>query len=138
MNCGAFLRQNGHYASELELLAIIRRIDTDGDASIVFSEWSEFVAPLMPVPRSVAYIPPPRLPSPAYRTSSPIRTASPSRARSAERTRAAYQSPARATRSPARATISPSRLSPSRKPILRIYEEDDLVHALKEQCNLEA
>jgi len=30
------------------------------------------------------------------------------------------------------------RVSPSRKPVLRLYEEDELVHALKEQCNLEA
>ena len=120
----------------MELLAIIRRIDTDGDASVVFSEWSEFIAPLLPVPR-VAFEPPPRLPSPAYRASSPIRTASPSRGRSAG-PRAAYQSPARVAMPPPRATISPSRLSPSRKPILRIHEEDDMIHALKEQCNLEA
>lgn len=32
VNLGAFLRDNGHFATEAELLAIIRRIDTDGDA----------------------------------------------------------------------------------------------------------
>lgn len=31
-NLGSFLRSVGHYASETELLAIVRRIDTDGDA----------------------------------------------------------------------------------------------------------
>ena len=32
VNLGDFLRNNGHFATESELLAIIRRIDTDGDA----------------------------------------------------------------------------------------------------------
>ena len=35
-NLGQFLRNNGHYASEKELLAIIRRIDTDGDAKLSY------------------------------------------------------------------------------------------------------
>lgn len=43
VNAGSFLRQQGHYASEMELLAIIRRIDTDGDAIINYSEFAEFV-----------------------------------------------------------------------------------------------
>lgn len=38
-NCGSFLRSCGHYASEFELLAIIRRLDTDGDARINYSEF---------------------------------------------------------------------------------------------------
>jgi len=59
VNCGAFLRQNGHYASEMELLAIIRRMDTDGDAVIVYSEFSEFVRAAFPAPR-LAPSPPPR------------------------------------------------------------------------------
>ena len=42
------------------------------------------------------------------------------------------------TSSPARASYSPARVSPSRKPVLRIVAEDDMVHALKEQCNIEA
>lgn len=29
---GAFLRSQGHFATETELMAIIRRIDVDGDA----------------------------------------------------------------------------------------------------------
>jgi Ca2+-binding EF-hand superfamily protein len=33
--------------------------------------------------------------------------------------------------------MSPSRTSPSKKPILRITDEDELVHALKELCDLE-
>lgn len=45
VNLGAFLRDQGHWASETELLAIIRRIDTDGDASVDLRELSEFLRP---------------------------------------------------------------------------------------------
>ena len=126
VNTGSFLRQNGHYASEMELLAIIRRIDTDGDACIVYSEFAEFVRPSVPAPRSVAYSPPVRSSS-AYRAgnSSPLKNTSPSRSFSAQRSRAAYTSPPRVS-------VSPSRMSPSRKPILRPHDEDELVHSLKE------
>lgn len=43
-NLGQFLKNNGYYANERELLAIIRRIDTDGDAKLSFAEFSEFLA----------------------------------------------------------------------------------------------
>jgi hypothetical protein len=36
-----------------------------------------------------------------------------------------------------RGSTSPSRLSPAKKPILRLSDEDELVHALKELCDLE-
>jgi Ca2+-binding EF-hand superfamily protein len=42
-NLGSFLRSTGHYGSESELLAIIRRIDTDGDARLSYAEFSDFV-----------------------------------------------------------------------------------------------
>ena len=42
-NLGQFLKNNGHYATERELLAIIRRVDTDGDAKLSYSEFSDFV-----------------------------------------------------------------------------------------------
>lgn len=72
VNLGAFLRDQGHWASETELLAIVRRIDTDGDASIDLREWSEFMRPaaaptaaiavstlpLPPVPYVPSYVPP--------------------------------------------------------------------------------
>ena len=45
-NLGAFLRSQGHYATEKELLSIIRRIDTDGDARLSFPEFSEFMRPV--------------------------------------------------------------------------------------------
>ena len=131
VNIGSFLRQNGHYASELELLAIVRRVDTDGDANIVYSEFAEFVRPIVPVPRPLSYPPPPRPMSPVRTGTSPLKTSSPARSYSAGR-------PSMAASSPARASYSPARVSPSRKPILRMPAEDELVHTLKEQCNLEA
>ena len=42
-NLGQFLKANGHYAVERELLAIIRRVDTDGDAKLSYSEFSDFI-----------------------------------------------------------------------------------------------
>jgi Ca2+-binding EF-hand superfamily protein len=38
-----FFRQFGNYLSEEEVYAIIRRIDTDGDARIGFPEWADFL-----------------------------------------------------------------------------------------------
>lgn len=130
VNVGSFLRQNGHFASEMELLAIVRRIDTDGDAILLYSEWADFLRPSLPAPRPYT---PPR-PSSAVRfgSSSPLKSSSPIRASSASRTAARTSSPIR----PA-ASISPSRMSPSRKPVLRVYDEDELVHGLKDLCNAE-
>lgn len=161
VNLGAFLRQNGHFSSEMELLAIIRRIDTDGDASVDYNEFAEFVRPLAPVARPVlAPVPPPRVvvADPLVRPGSPLRSSSPGRV-----VRTVETSPGRrvtVVEEPTRVatvyppprvvpvyppvqppafvrTVSPSRLSPSRKPVLPLYQEDELIHALKEQCNLE-
>jgi len=57
VNLGAFMRENGHFASETELLAIVRRLDTDGDASVNYSEWCEFlraVPAMTPLPLPLA------------------------------------------------------------------------------------
>jgi len=54
ISLGAYLRACSHHASEIELLAIIRRIDTDGDACLDFNEFAEFLKcerPGMPEPR---------------------------------------------------------------------------------------
>jgi Ca2+-binding EF-hand superfamily protein len=40
---GTFLRACGHNPSEMGILAIIRRVDTDGDACVNFNEFSEFL-----------------------------------------------------------------------------------------------
>lgn len=42
-NLDAFLRAHGHVSSDLQLLAIIRRMDADGDATVTFTEWSDFI-----------------------------------------------------------------------------------------------
>ena len=160
VNLGAFLRQNGHFASEMELLAIVRRIDTDGDASVDYNEFAEFVRPLVPVARQLlGPVPPPRVVvTGPLRPGSPLRTSSPRRIVevSPRRTvviedppRAVYPSPyvPRVVEvSPGRRVVvdpygpialDPARFSPSRKPVLPLYQEDELIHSLKEVCNLE-
>jgi len=57
VNLGAFLRDNGHFATEGELLAIIRRIDTDGDADVDYAELAEFLRPLGGITTVVREIP---------------------------------------------------------------------------------
>lgn len=42
-NLKVFLKNNGHYADDREVLSIIRRIDTDGDAKLNYEEFSEFL-----------------------------------------------------------------------------------------------
>ena len=150
VNLGAFLRQNGHFASEMELLAIIRRIDTDGDASIDYNEFAEFIRPLIPVARPVlAPVPPPRVvvTAPPLRPGSPLRTSSPRRVvEVSPGRRVVVEEPPRVVYPPAvypppyapvPVALSPARLSPSRKPVLPLYQEDELIHSLKEVCNLE-
>jgi len=160
VNLGAFLRQNGHFASEMELLAIVRRIDTDGDASVDYNEFAEFVRPLVPVARPLlGPVPPPRVvvtgplrPGSPLRTSSPRRIVEVSPGRTVvieDPPRAVYPSPyvPRVVEvSPSRRVVvdpygpialDPARFSPSRKPVLPLYQEDELIHSLKEVCNLE-
>lgn len=75
-NLGAFLRQCGHFAPEPELLSIIRRIDTDGDARLNFAEWTDFMrsgAPKNCLPRPVPIPVPVMRPEPIYRSRSPLR-----------------------------------------------------------------
>jgi len=127
VNVGSFLRQNGHYSSEMENLAIVRRIDTDGDACVVYSEFAEFIRSAFPSPRPST---PPRAMSASRGASSPLKSSSPMRSSSANRTAG------RSSASPMRGS-SPSRTSPTRKPVLRIYDEDQLVHGLKDECNNE-
>lgn len=64
VNLGGFMRDHGHFASETELLAIVRRLDTDGDACISYSEWLEFLRnpPAEPLPLPIPA--PVRLPEP--------------------------------------------------------------------------
>lgn len=120
-NLGAFLRSCGHYAGERELLSIIRRLDTDGDARLSFAEFSEFMRGSGPVPVVLphpVYVSPVRhYPSPVRPViyASPVRVAPIPRATSAPRIRAG----------------SPVRSIHSRRP-LHLPEEDALVTALKD------
>jgi Ca2+-binding EF-hand superfamily protein len=43
VNLGAFLGSHGKNLDDMHLLAIIRRVDTNGDATIDLNEWSEFL-----------------------------------------------------------------------------------------------
>jgi len=43
VNLGAFLGAHGKNMDDMHLLAIIRRIDTNGDATIDLNEWTEFL-----------------------------------------------------------------------------------------------
>jgi len=64
VNLGAFMREHGHFASETELLAIVRRLDTDGDASINYSEWTEFLRTPAALPLPLPLVEPLPLPRP--------------------------------------------------------------------------
>jgi len=143
----------------MELLAIIRRIDTDGDASVNYGEFAELLLPLAPVAIISPLIAPTVIIPPPIRATSPLRSSSPVRVVEVSPGRRVvveerpfvplapplYVSPSRLA-PPIYASppilapplyASPSRLAPSRKPILPLYQEDELIHSLKEQCNLE-
>lgn len=51
-NLGAFLRTCGHFAAELELHQIVRRMDSNGDGCLSYQEFAEFLRPNVPVVRS--------------------------------------------------------------------------------------
>lgn len=107
-NLGAFLRSCAHYATERELLSIVRRIDTDGDAKLSYSEFSDFVrSSCPPVKCSMAEqaarcASASRGPATSTTQSSPLRPSSPPRSHSASNGRNTYSSPVRAA-----ATSSP-------------------------------
>ena len=44
-NIQSFLRLNGFYATESEIVAIVRRLDVDADQKITYSEWADGVRP---------------------------------------------------------------------------------------------
>lgn len=151
-NIQTFLRLNGFLATDSEVIAIIRRLDSDGDNRVLLDEFIDGLRPAVPAP----------LPSPAATTtsafeeskrpSSPLRrtAASPLRADAPSATLGASSSNlgagfAATQGSPARsftgtgsgfnagASGSPSRrFSP-----LRPSDEGELVRAFKEQISLE-
>lgn len=150
-NLGAFLRATGHYASERELLAIIRRIDTDGDARLSYAETAEFLRSSGPSASMSASASVSRARSAergrrsmAASNSSPMRASSPSRVYHSPVRRCTYyypycspvrESPIRCP-SPRRSPVRVS-YSPSRKPLLHLQDEDQLISGLKEVVNVE-
>ncbi len=153
-NLGSFLRACGHYATERELLQIIRRMDTDGDASLSYTEFADFIRSQRP-PTTVHYhvvdaptrspvraSSPLRSSSPVVVTRSPIREVvhySPLPVRVVSPVREViYRSPIREPVivrhvSPIRSyDVIPVRVSPVKKPILPLYEEDQLVNSLRD------
>lgn len=69
VNVADFMRSQGAFLSELELVAIIRRMDTDGNCAITLGELSDFLRPLGGV--KPVYASPARTVSTKY--SSPVR-----------------------------------------------------------------
>lgn len=71
-----FLRRMGHKVLKPELVAIIRRMDLDGDGKISFAEFNEALRPISPdmvsLKESIIFIPA-KKPSPTRLNSSPIR-----------------------------------------------------------------
>jgi Ca2+-binding EF-hand superfamily protein len=136
-NLGTFLRSCGHYASETELLAIVRRMDTDGDANLAYSEFAEFIRSTHPPRPSMAEEA--ERANSAYRSrllsggnTSPLRPATSPKAFSASR----HSSPLRPS-SPHRRSPEPRYTSPSRKPVLNLRDEDELVQGIRDLVRIE-
>jgi Ca2+-binding EF-hand superfamily protein len=70
-----FLKRAGYYVTDLESLAIIRRLDTDGNSMISYAEFADFMRKLVPAPSGVPVVsyvaPSPYYPSylPSYSSS---------------------------------------------------------------------
>ena len=146
-NLGTFLRSVGHYASETELLAIVRRIDTDGDAQLSYSEFAEFIRSTNPPSRAALEATERAASAERYRrrllesrNTSPLRPCTSPRAFSATRHSSPLRpsSPFRHT-SPARCSPEPlpRYSSPSRKPVLNLRDEDELVTGLRDLIHTE-
>jgi hypothetical protein len=143
-NIQQFLRLNGFYATDNEIVAIIRRLDVDADQKITYDEWIEAVKPQ---PGSSLSSSSAGLTSSSFgasRFEEEKRTASPLRASQYERSpvrESLTSSQLGASRSPTRSYASPSKLGSSsygeRKSPLKADDEQELVRAFKEQIALE-
>lgn len=145
-NLGTFLRGCGHYATETELLAIVRRVDTDGDARLSYSEFSEFLRSSNPPSRSVleeadraeraASAERTRRRMMTMGSSSPLRPATTGGRAHSETKRSSLRASSPVRTSPPRDTL-PRYTSPSRKPILSLREEDELIQGLRDMIRIE-
>jgi Ca2+-binding EF-hand superfamily protein len=111
INIGDFLRSQGHFASEPELVAIVRRIDTNGDCNITSSEFAEFMRPLGGV--KPTYASPARTASTRY--SSPVRGRSASLVESASPLNKSVTVERRSTYVPVSPVPAPIYVSPYRR-----------------------
>lgn len=135
MNLRMFLRQCGHFATDKELLAIVRRLDTDGDAKIGYSEFQEGIRSNYPPSR------PSKLEledrerfarsqsaSKAQRYSSPLRSSS------------HYETPKKEAASPSRGMSearTADRTGSRRKSPIKQENEDSFAFNLKRQIDVE-
>jgi Ca2+-binding EF-hand superfamily protein len=152
-----FLKKNGHYATESELIAIIRRLDVDADQRVTFDEWVEAIRPTQPGSSlgvsSNSLLAPPSASASRMGGASPLRRSereeeskhgSPARGGLGASTSSAFghSSPARggstygsqAYSSPARGGGSAAK---KRNSPLKQDDEEELVRAFKEQISLE-
>lgn len=141
-NIQTFLRLNGFIATDSEVIAIIRRLDSDGDNKVGLDEFADAVRPAVPIASPIpastsAFEETKRASSPLRRTAaSPLRATADigashgSSANLAGAFAATQGSPARsftASHTNFAATSSPSRRSP-----MRIDDESELVRGFKE------
>ena len=148
-NIQNFLRINGFLATDAEVIAIIRRLDSDGDSRVALEEFTEAVRPAVPVPSplpvssaSIAYEESKRSSSPLRRTAtSPLRAADLDYRESRSSLASSYvpSSPVRAaTLTVPASTYLAATSSPSRRySPLKLDDENELVRAFKEQIALE-
>ena len=147
-NIQSFLRLNGFYATESEIVAIVRRLDIDADQKITYSEWADGVRPQLSsvdLGVSSSSLSASRVEE-EKRQSSPLRESGNLGAsrlsESATEVRASHASPIR-PRAETESFSSPSRLGSSsyaqakRQSPLKQDDEEELVRAFKEQISLE-
>ena len=151
-NIQSFLRINGYIATDGEVIAMIRRIDSDGDNRITLDEFNDGLRPAVPVPSPIpasttSYEESKRASSPLRRTAaSPLRqtevAAHSHSSASLAHGFASSGSPSRTFVGTATAYVPSSTLaaisSPSRRySPLKGDDENELVRGFREQITLE-
>jgi Ca2+-binding EF-hand superfamily protein len=151
-NIQTFLRLNGFVATDAEVIAIIRRLDSDGDNRVMLDEFIEALRPAIPAPvpsytaTSSAFEETKRSSSPLRRTAtSPLRAEASAANLAASSSNlgagfgASHGSPARSLTTASATGFNPAATSsPARRfSPMRVSDESELVRAFKEQIALE-
>ena len=110
----SFCRVNGFFATESEVIAIIRRLDIDADQKVTYDEWVEAVRP-----QGTALVSSTRFEE---------EKKSPFRESKLDSSDARYSSPSK---------LGSSSLGGKRQSPLKVDDEQELVRAFKEQISLE-